>query len=167
MYWQRVDRLYKTPEEAGKQKQQTVYYEVLTGKWQTVHDTNGRSDTEPINGILWGIDRHWRDCRSHQWSQWHRTNRRYSMKFWQTVDRQYKSTVGAMTQNQQTVQYEVLTDSGQTIQVNSWCSDTEPTDGTVWSSVRQWTDNTSQQLVQWHRTNRRYSMTYSKTVDIL
>ena len=96
-------------------KNLTVKYELLTDLWRTLQDSKGHSDTEPTNGILWGIDRQWRDCTSHRWSQWHGTNRRYSMKFWQTADRKNTSTVGAVTQKQQIITCGIRTGFGQTV----------------------------------------------------
>jgi len=152
-YWQTVDRLYNTPVDTVTQKKQTVDCEVLTDTEQTVLDSSGRSDKESTDGALWGTGRQWTDSTSNHWTQWYRTNGRWSMRYWQTVGRLYKTPVDAVTQKQLMVQCVLLTYSGQTVQDTSGCSDTEPTDGTVGGTERQWADYIRHQWTQWHRTN--------------
>ena len=62
----------------------TVLCEVLTNIGQTVKDSSGHNDTKPSDGTVLGTDRHWSDCRREQWTQWHRTKRRYSVRWRQT-----------------------------------------------------------------------------------
>jgi len=50
------------------QSQQTVQCEVLTDSGQNVEGSSGHSNTEPTDGIVWGTDRQWTDCRRPQWT---------------------------------------------------------------------------------------------------
>jgi len=122
-----TDRLYKTPVDTVTKNQQTVHYKVLTDIGQTLQDTTGNNDTKSTICTVWGTDRQWADCTRHQWTQWHRTNRLYNMRYWQTVDRLYKTSVGAVS---------------------------DPTGGTIWNTDRQWTVYTRHPWTQWHRTNK-------------
>ena len=92
-----------------------VEYEILTEIGETLQDTSGRTEPEPTDCPLWGTDKIWTDCTSHQWTQWHRINRRYNMKSWHTVDRLYKTPVNRVSQNQQIVHCDLVTDIGQTV----------------------------------------------------
>ena len=139
-YWRTLDRMYKTPVGAGTQNQQTIQHEVMTDIGQTLQDTSGSSDTETANGTMWSTDIHWADCTNHQWTQWHRTNRPYFMKYWQTMDGLYKTPVNTVT---------------------------EQTYGTMWYTDRHLKNCKRQQWTQWHRTNRRYIMKNWQTLDRL